>query len=172
MNETLITVVGNLVDDPKLRTTDSGVEVSSFRVASTSRKYDRETNRWVDYGQLFLGVSCWRALGINVVASLRKGDPVVVSGRLFTRQYERDGQLRSSYEMDAVALGPDLARGTASFQRVTRPAVPATHVATDEHGVPEAPPDDVLDVPSAAAAAVPTAVPTAAAVPAGTSAAA
>jgi single-strand DNA-binding protein len=144
MNETLITVVGNLVDDPKLRTTDSGVEVCSFRVASTARRLDRETGRWVDYGQLFLGVSCWRGLGINVAASLHKGDPVVVSGRLFTRQYERDGQLRSSYEVDAVAVGPDLARGTASFQRVTRPAVPATHAATDEHGVPETPPDDLV----------------------------
>jgi single-strand DNA-binding protein len=144
MNETLITVVGNLVDDPKLRTTDGGVEVASFRVASTARRFDRETGRWVDYGQLFLGVSCWRALGANVAASLHKGDPVVVSGRLFTRQYERDGQLRSSYEMDAVAAGPDLSRGTASFQRVSRPAVPATHTATDEHGLPEGPPDDLV----------------------------
>jgi len=138
MHETLITVVGNLVDDPKLRTTDSGVEVTGFRVASTSRRYDRDTNRWVDYGQLFLGVTCWRTLGVNVVASLRKGDPVVVSGRLFTRQYERDGQMRSSYEMDAVAVGPDLARGTASFQRA-RPTVPATHAPTDEQGLPEPP---------------------------------
>jgi len=152
MHETMITVVGNLVDDPKLRTTESGVEVTSFRVASTSRRLDRETNRWVDYGQLFLGVSCWRSLGVNVVASLRKGDPVVVSGRLFTRQYERDGQLRSSYEMDAVAVGPDLARGTATFQRA-RPALPATHAATDEHGLPEAPPDEATGSPDASASA-------------------
>jgi single-strand DNA-binding protein len=138
MYETLVTVVGNLVDDPRLRTTENGVEVTNFRVASTSRKYDRETGTWVDYGQLFLGVSCWRSLGLNVVASLRKGDPVVVSGRLFTKQYERDGQPRSSYEMDAIAVGPDLARGTATFQR-SRPGVPATHVPTGEDGLPEAP---------------------------------
>ncbi len=151
MHETMITVVGNLVDDPKLRTTESGVEVTSFRIASTSRRLDRETNSWVDYGQLFLGVSCWRSLGVNVVASLRKGDPVVVSGRLFTRQYERDGQLRSSYEMDAVAVGPDLARGTATFQRTK--SVPATHAVTDEHGLPEAPPGDLATQPAAPAGA-------------------
>jgi single-strand DNA-binding protein len=141
MNETLVTVVGNLVDDPKLRTTETGVEVTSFRIASASRRLDRDTNKWVDYGQLYLGVSCWRTLGVNVVASLRKGDPVLVSGRLFTRQYERDGQLRSSYEVDAVAVGPDLARGTATFQRA-RSAVPATHAPTDEDGLPEAPPGE------------------------------
>jgi single-strand DNA-binding protein len=151
MHETMITIIGNLVDDPKLRTTDSGVEVTNFRIASTSRRLDRESNSWVDYGQLFLGVSCWRSLGVNVVASLRKGDPVVISGRLFTRQYERDGQLRSSYEMDAVAVGPDLARGTATFQR-TKP-VPATHAATDKQGVPEAPPGDQAGQPAVPAGA-------------------
>jgi single-strand DNA-binding protein len=140
MYETLITVVGNVVDDPKLRSTESGVEVTGFRIASTARRYDRGSDRWVDYGQLFLSVSCWRVLAVNVVASLHKGDPVLVSGRLFTRQYEREGQLRSSYEMDAVAVGPDLARGTASFQR-SRALVPPTHAETDEHGLPEPPPD-------------------------------
>jgi single-strand DNA-binding protein len=137
MNETTITVVGNLVDDPRLRTTEGGVEVTGFRVASTARRFDRDTAKWIDSGSVFLGVSCWRALGVNVVASLRKGDPVVVHGRLYTRQYERDGQLRSSYELDALAVGPDLARGTASFQRVARGAVPATYSATDPQGVPE-----------------------------------
>jgi single-strand DNA-binding protein len=139
MNETVVTVVGNLVDDPRMRTTDSGIEVTSFRVASTARRFDREAARWVDAGSVFLGVTCWRSLGVNVVASLRKGDPVVVHGRLFTRQYERDGQVRSSYEMDAAAVGPDLARGTASFQRVARAGVPATYSATDDHGMPEMP---------------------------------
>jgi single-strand DNA-binding protein len=76
---------------------------------------------------------------------------VVVSGRLFTRQYERDGQLRSSYEMDAVAVGPDLARGTATFQR-SRPSVPATHTSTDEHGMPEPPPYDLAAPPGPAPA--------------------
>jgi single-strand DNA-binding protein len=137
MNETTVTIVGNLVDDPRMRTTDSGIEVTSVRIASTSRRFDRDAACWVDAGSVFLGVTCWRSLGVNVVASLGKGDPVLVHGRLFTRQYERDGQVRSAYELDAVAVGPDLARGTAAFQRVTRTAVPATYSPTDEDGVPE-----------------------------------
>jgi single stranded DNA-binding protein len=147
MNETTVTVVGNLVDDPRMRTTESGIEVTSFRVASTSRRFDRETARWVDAASLFLNVTCWRALGVNVVASLEKGDPVVVHGRLFTRQYERDGQLRSAYELDALSVGPDLARGTANFQRTTRVAAPATYSVSDAHGVPEPldQPGDLLD---------------------------
>jgi single-strand DNA-binding protein len=132
MNETTMVVVGNLVDDPRLRKTESGVDVASFRVASTSRRYDRESARWVDSASLFLNVTCWRALGSNVAASLHKGDPVVVTGRVFTRTYERDGQLRSSYELEATAVGPDLARGTAQFQRLTRPAVPPTYVVSEE----------------------------------------
>jgi len=148
MNETTVTIVGNLVDDPRMRTTDTGIEVTSFRIASTARRFDRETARWVDAGSLYLGVTCWRALGVNVVASIGKGDPVVVHGRLFTRQYERDGQVRSAYELDAAAVGPDLARGTATFQRVARDAVPATYSATDERGMPEtSTTDDTADAP-------------------------
>jgi single-strand DNA-binding protein len=122
MNETTVTVVGNLVDDPRLRTTDGGVDVTGFRVASTSRRFDRDTRRWVDSASLFLSVSCWRSLAGNAVASLRKGDPVVVTGRLSTRTYEKDGQTRSVCELEAVAIGPDLARGTAVFRRSPRPA--------------------------------------------------
>ncbi|MEN3361761.1 MAG: single-strand DNA-binding protein [Mycobacteriales bacterium] len=143
MYETTVTVIGNLVEDPRMRTTESGIEVTNFRIASTARRFDREAGSWVDGGSVYLGVACWRALGINVVTSLHKGDPVVVHGRLFTRQYERDGQTRSAYELEALTVGPDLARGTATFKRIARSAVPATYSATDEHGVPEMP-----DVPA------------------------
>lgn len=121
MNETIVTLVGNLVDDPKLRTTDGGAEVAGFRVASTSRRFDKAEQRWVDSGALFLSVSCWRALGANAAASLRRGDPVVVTGKLTTRTYEKDGQTRSVAELEALAIGPDLARGTAVFRRSARP---------------------------------------------------
>lgn len=141
MHETMITVVGNLVDDPRSRVTDSGIEVSSFRLGSTSRRFDRESTRWVDAASLFLSVTCWRTLGTNVVTSLRKGDPVVVHGRLFTRQYEKDGQVRSAYEVDAVTVGPDLARGTSTFQRTVRADLPATYSPTGPDGVPEPPAD-------------------------------
>jgi single-strand DNA-binding protein len=121
LNETFVTVVGNLVDDPKLRTLEAGHDVASLRIASTSRRFDRDSRRWVDSGQLFLGVSCWRELAANAAASLRKGDPVVVSGKLTTRTYEKDGQNRTVCELEAVAIGPDLARGTAVFRRSPRP---------------------------------------------------
>jgi single-strand DNA-binding protein len=120
VNETIVTLVGNLVDDPKLRTTDGGAEVAGFRVASTSRRFDKTDQRWVDGASLFLTVSCWRALGANATASLRRGDPVVVTGKLTTRTYEKDGQTRSVAELEALAIGPDLARGTAVFRRSPR----------------------------------------------------
>jgi single-strand DNA-binding protein len=122
MNETFVTVVGNLVDDPKLRTIEAGQDVAGFRIASTSRRFDRDSQSWIDSGQLFLAVSCWRALAGNAAASLRKGDPVVVTGKLTTRTYEKDGQTRSVCELEALAIGPDLARGTAVFRRSPRPA--------------------------------------------------
>jgi single-strand DNA-binding protein len=121
MNETMVTVVGNLVDDPRLRVLDSGREVANFRIASTSRRWDRDTEQYVDSGQLFLSVSCWRALASNVSQSLRKGDPVVVTGKLTTRSYEKDGQNRSVCELEGYAVGPDLGRGTAVFRRSPRP---------------------------------------------------
>ena len=128
MNETSVTVVGNLVDDPRLRTAETGVDVASFRVASTSRRFDRDAGRWIDSASLFLSVTCWRTLAGNAVASLRKGDPVVVTGRLSTRTYEKDGQVRSTCELEAVAVGPDLARGTAVFRRSPRSAAPGSSV--------------------------------------------
>ena len=120
LNETFVTVVGNLVDDPKLRTIEAGKELASFRIAATSRRFDRDSQRWVDAGQLFLGVTCWRELAANAAASLRRGDPVIVSGKLSTRTYEKDGQNRSVCELEALAIGPDLARGTAVFRRTPR----------------------------------------------------
>jgi single-strand DNA-binding protein len=120
INETIVTMVGNLVEDPKQRTTESGIDLAVFRLASTARRFDAQAGRHVDAGSLFLSVTCWRALAGNVAASLRKGDPVVVTGRLFTRSYEKDGQTRSVVEMEAHAVGPDLARGTAVFRRTPR----------------------------------------------------
>jgi single-strand DNA-binding protein len=120
MNETTVTLVGNLVDDPRMRVTDAGTEVASFRVASTPRRFDKAEQRWVDGTSLFLSVTCWRQLAVNATTSLRRGDPVVVTGRLSTRTYEKDGQSRSVVEMEAQAVGPDLSRGTTVFTRTVR----------------------------------------------------
>lgn len=121
MNDTTVTVVGNAVDTPARRVLDNGTSVVGFRVASTARRFDRDAGAWGDGDSLYLKVTCWRQLADNVSRSLVKGDPVVVTGRLFTRSYEVDGQRRSSYEVEAQSVGHDLARGTASFTRPPRP---------------------------------------------------
>ena len=97
--ETVITVVGNLVDDPELRFTPSGAAVANFRIASTPRNFDRQTNEWVDGEGLFLSCAVWRQAAENVAESLQKGMRVVVQGRLKQRSYEtREGEKRTVYD--------------------------------------------------------------------------
>jgi single-strand DNA-binding protein len=145
MNDTMMTIVGNVVDTPRRRQTKNGHEVTNFRVASTSRRYDREQERFVDNATLFVNVTCWRAMGLNVDQSIRKGQPVVVTGRYYMREYKVDEQLRTAYELEAVAVGHDLARGTSEFTRVNRSA--ATVVVTrDEQGLPADESDRWLDL--------------------------
>ena len=94
--ETVITVVGNLVDDPELRFTPSGAAVANFRIASTPRTFDRQTNEWKDGDALFLSCSVWRQAAENVAESLQRGMRVIVQGRLKQRSYEtREGEKRT-----------------------------------------------------------------------------
>lgn len=125
MNETSITIVGNVTSDIKTRRTAEGHRVVSFRVASNERRFDKESGDWVDGGRLFVNVTCWRRLANGVSMSLSKGDPVIVTGRLYTRDYELEGQKRSVTEMLATAVGPDLSRCAAELLRVRRPAAEA-----------------------------------------------
>jgi single-strand DNA-binding protein len=134
MNETMMTIVGNVVDAPRRRETSNGHAVTNFRIASTTRRYDREQEKFVDSSTLYITVTCWRGLAENVDRSLRKGHPVVVHGRYYMREYKVDEQLRTSYELEAVAVGHDLSRGTAEFNRVYRS--PPVTVARDEQGIP------------------------------------
>jgi single-strand DNA-binding protein len=122
MNETVTTVVGNVITDVKQRRITDGTRVASFRMASNERRFDKETQGWVNGDSLFVTVTCWRKLALGVTASLMKGDPVVVTGRLFTRGYEVEGQKRSVTELEAVAVGPDLARCVADVTRASRKA--------------------------------------------------
>lgn len=135
MNDTHITIVGNAVDEPRLRTTSAGVPVASFRIASTSRKFDREQAKWMDSERLFATVTCWRALARNVAASVKKGQPIVATGRLYSREYTKDEATRISYELDAEAVGHDLSRGTSEFAKVLRPVALST-VDVDHTGIP------------------------------------
>ena len=153
MNDTLITIVGNVVDDPRSRTTGSGVPVASFRIASTSRKFNRETGLWEDNEKLFAKVTCWRAMAQNVAASLHKGQPVVVTGRFFAREYIKDEITRMSYELDAIAVGHDLARGTSQFTKVSRPYA-VTTVEVDGDGIPVDPSEEPIEAIETPALAV------------------
>jgi single-strand DNA-binding protein len=116
--ETVITVVGNLVDDPELRFTPSGAAVAKFRIASTPRVFSREANEWKDGDSLFLTCSVWRQAAENVAESLAKGMRVIVQGRLKQRSYE-DGQgvKRTVYELDVDEVGPSLSRATAKVAK-------------------------------------------------------
>lgn len=116
--ETVITIVGNLVDDPELRFTPAGAAVAKFRIASTPRRFNKTTNEWEDGDALFLTCSVWRKAAENVAESLTKGVRVIVQGRLKQRSYE-DGQgvKRTVYELDADEVGPTLARATAKVTK-------------------------------------------------------
>lgn len=118
--ETVITVVGNLVDDPELRFTPSGAAVAKFRVASTPRIFDRQTNEWRDGESLFLTCSVWRQAAENVAESLTKGMRVIVQGRLKQRSYEdREGIKRTVFELDVDEVGASLRNATAKVTRTT-----------------------------------------------------
>lgn len=116
--ETIITVVGNLTADPELRFTPSGAAVANFTVASTPRQFDRQANEWQDQETLFMRCSVWREAAENVAESLSKGNRVIVQGRLKARSYEtREGDRRTSIELDVDEVGPSMKYATAKVQR-------------------------------------------------------
>jgi len=116
--ETVITVIGNLVDDPELRYTPSGAAVAKFRIASTPRAFDKESNAWKDGEALFLTCSVWRQYAENVAESLSRGTRVIVQGRLKQRSYEtREGEKRTVYELDVEEVGPALRFSTAKLNK-------------------------------------------------------
>ena len=113
-NETVITVVGNLTDDPELRFTPSGAAVAKFRIASTPRMFDKTTNEWKDGEPLFLPCSVWRQAAEHVAESLTRGTRVIVQGRLRQRSYEtREGEKRTVFELEVDEIGPSLRSATA-----------------------------------------------------------
>lgn len=116
-----ITVIGNLTDDPELRFTPSGAAVAKFRVASTPRFLDRQTNEWKDGEPLFLTCNVWRQAAENVAESLQRGARVIVSGRLRQRSYEtREGEKRTVMELEVDEIGPSLRYATAKVQKMSR----------------------------------------------------
>jgi single-strand DNA-binding protein len=121
MNETTITITGNLVDDPELRFTPSGQPVAKLRIASTPRYLDKQANEWKDGDSLFLTCNVWRQMAENVAESLTRGMRVIVQGRLKQRTYEtKEGEKRTVYEIEADEVGPSLRNASAKVQKVAR----------------------------------------------------
>lgn len=119
--ETVITVVGNITDDPELRFTPSGAAVANFTVASTPRTLNKQTNEWEDGEAMFLRCSIWRQAAENVAESLQKGTRVIVNGRMRARSWEdREGNKRTSFEIDVDEIGPSLKFATAKVVRAGR----------------------------------------------------
>ncbi|MEN9740302.1 MAG: hypothetical protein RLZ72_568 [Actinomycetota bacterium] len=117
-NDTIITVIGNLTADPELRFTQNGVAVANFTIASTPRTFDRASNEWKDGEPLFLRASVWREFAEHVAGSLTKGARVIATGRLRQRSYEtKEGEKRTSIELEVDEIGPSLRYATASITR-------------------------------------------------------
>jgi single-strand DNA-binding protein len=138
MNDITVTVIGNVASDVALRFTRAGQPVASFRLAVGTRRFDRDEDRWIDGDTHFFSVSCWRGLAHNVLECVRKGMPVMVQGRLRSREVQRpcgeSGHTTRYVDIDAIAVGHDLNRGTAEFRRVKREAV----VSSEQRAVADA----------------------------------
>ncbi|MFG2088739.1 MULTISPECIES: single-stranded DNA-binding protein [unclassified Spirillospora] len=119
--DTVITIVGNLVEDPNLRFTPSGQAVASFRIASTPRYFDRQSGDWKDREALFLTCNVWRQAAENVAETLQRGMRVIVQGRLQQRSYEtREGEKRTVFEIEVEEVGPSLRNATAKVNKTQR----------------------------------------------------
>lgn len=119
--ETPITIVGNIVAEPELRFTPAGAAVCNFRVASTPRRYNSQTNQWEDGEAMFLTCNAWKQLGENTAESLAKGMRVIVTGKLKQRSFQnREGDNRSVFEIDVEEVGPSLRYATTQVNRNPR----------------------------------------------------
>jgi single-strand DNA-binding protein len=119
--DTIITIEGNLTNDPELRFAPSGSAVSNFTVASTPRTFDSQSKQWKDGETLFMRVAAWRELGENVAETLVKGMAVIVTGRLKSRSYEtKEGEKRTVIELEADNVGPSLKWAVAKVKRIQR----------------------------------------------------
>lgn len=137
--ETIITVVGNLTADPELRYTQNGVAVANFTIASTPRLLDRQSGEWKDGDALFMRASVWREFAEHVASSLTKGARVVATGRLRQRSYEtKEGEKRTSIELEVDEVGPSLRYATAQIQRQSSGGPKAAGAVEDSWSSPAA----------------------------------
>ncbi len=144
MNDIQLTMIGHLTQDPQPRDTAGGAALTTFRMGTTSRYYDRASEAWKDGNTVFLNVTCWRTLAVHAASALRKGDRVVAVGRLRQREYTVDGQTRSAFDLEADHVGVDLGRVAVVVQRTTG----ALARAAAEPDATEPPEDDDATEPA------------------------
>ena len=150
-----VTLVGFVAQDPTIRATATGKQLTRVRVGTTPRYRDDEAGQWRDGETSYYDVKCWNRLAAHVRQSLHKGEPVIVKGKFRTSTYkDKDGQTRISFEITADTLGHDLSRGTANYMRVQSRRAADDDQARGEFaanpedsGTPEDPmdPDEILD---------------------------
>lgn len=137
MRDTIV-ITGNLGTDPELKRTAGGIPIASFRVGSGQRKFDKATQSWVDDGTSWFAVSAFRSLAEHAHASLRRGDRVVLTGRLRVRNWDNGTSRGTAVEIDAESIGHDLLWGTTVFTKSARASAPASDEGWE---APEAPHD-------------------------------
>jgi len=142
IHDAQVHLAGYVATDPKCRKVTGDISSAKLRVAYTARRRDKETGEWSDGPTSFVNVQCWRTLAENVQISVRKGEPVLVMGRLQIRRYEdQEGAPRTAVEIEATSIGHDLTRGVAKFSRTRWPSALATADTELQAAAPE-PGDD------------------------------
>lgn len=131
-----ITITGNVGKDPKHIVTSEGLAITSFRVGSRQRRWDRKTNAWVDADTNWYSVSAFRQLAINAAQSLKQGDAVVITGRLRVREWEAGDKRGVNVELEAEAIGHDLTWGTSSYTKVRTGEAASQSAASSQESVP------------------------------------
>ena len=123
--DTVLTVVGNLTADPEVRTMGNNMSVANFTIASTTRRFNKNSKQWEDGQPLFMRCTAWRDLADNISHSLAKGMRVIAMGRLSQRSYQaQDGSNRTVIELTVDSIGPDLSHATAQITRATKQQPP------------------------------------------------
>ncbi|MEO8529189.1 MAG: single-stranded DNA-binding protein [Pseudolysinimonas sp.] len=145
-----ITLTGLVATPPKHIVTSEGLQITSFRLASTQRKFDRSEQKWVDADTNWYTITAFRQLAVNVIGSVLKGQRVVVTGRLRIRDWQTDDKTGTTIEVDADSLGHDLTFGTSAFTRSTAAVVAEADTeasAAAAEPIPAAPdaPEPVVD---------------------------
>jgi len=133
MNETYVTISGNVVGDPVVRATKAMVPFVTFRVASNVRRVDFKTGEYIDAGTNFVNVTAFRSLGVNLANSLKKGEPVLVYGRMRINQWVNGERSGTTVEIDAYNVGHDLTWGQTQYVKVAKPQLnQSDRMADDE----------------------------------------